>query len=53
MPQMAPMSWVSLSIMFLLLFYLYMIVCFFSLSVKPLNSKTESMSKARTLNWKW
>nr|ALO76887.1 ATP synthase F0 subunit 8 [Propalticus sp. PRO01] len=52
MPQMAPLSWVTLLIYFILVFLLFNILNYFSFIYQPkikLNFKT----KLNQYNWKW
>nr|AOY39828.1 ATP synthase F0 subunit 8 [Pityogenes trepanatus] len=54
MPQMAPMSWLTLFILFTMLFLLTIILNFFFLKNNSINNKTLFKNKAY-LNkyWKW
>nr|YP_010693547.1 ATP synthase F0 subunit 8 [Scolytoplatypus wugongshanensis]WCB99738.1 ATP synthase F0 subunit 8 [Scolytoplatypus wugongshanensis] len=52
MPQMAPMNWTSLLIMFILLFSFYSIICFFLIHYKHLETNLNKTNKSLT-NWKW
>nr|WGL40321.1 ATP synthase F0 subunit 8 [Tomicus brevipilosus] len=52
MPQMAPMNWLVLFIMFILLFILTMIINYFSFYYYP--SKTnKNFLDNKNINWKW
>nr|YP_002727939.1 ATP synthase F0 subunit 8 [Orius niger]ABZ02076.1 ATP synthase F0 subunit 8 [Orius niger] len=51
MPQMAPMWWLSLYIMFILSFFMIMI-CMYYVFNKTISVKTSS-SKKKMINWKW
>nr|ALO76199.1 ATP synthase F0 subunit 8 [Trox sp. TRO01] len=51
MPQMAPMNWLMLFIMFTMIFLLFNSINFFSFTYQPKSIQLKkSMSK---LNWKW
>nr|ALO70404.1 ATP synthase F0 subunit 8 [Bolitobius castaneus] len=52
MPQMAPMSWLTLFIYFVMIFIFFNLINYFSFSYKP---KTFSFmaSKINKINWKW
>nr|YP_010415122.1 ATP synthase F0 subunit 8 [Sphegina orientalis]URX52606.1 ATP synthase F0 subunit 8 [Sphegina orientalis] len=53
MPQMAPISWLSLFLLFSLIFILFNMVNYFIYT--PLAPKSKSLTKKTTnsLNWKW
>nr|YP_009995314.1 ATP synthase F0 subunit 8 [Ochthebius atriceps]QNP09717.1 ATP synthase F0 subunit 8 [Ochthebius atriceps] len=51
MPQMAPMNWIMLFLMFTMIFLIFNSLNYFSFKYLPLNkSFTNKMNK---LNWKW
>nr|QWZ46417.1 ATP synthase F0 subunit 8 [Stenomorpha consobrina] len=52
MPQMAPLSWLTLMMFFIMLFLMLNIMNYFSFThiIKP--KKTSSISKFK-INWKW
>nr|AML25597.1 ATP synthase F0 subunit 8 [Staphylinidae sp. BMNH 1274640] len=51
MPQMAPMNWLSLFIMFSLIFIMFNSINYFSLLY---NSKLTKFNKTlKKMNWKW
>nr|AYQ19109.1 ATP synthase F0 subunit 8 [Lamiinae sp. 4 ACP-2013] len=51
MPQMAPLSWLTLLFFFIMIFFLFNIMNFFMFNYKPIEQKK---SKSQTLfNWKW
>nr|YP_010946378.1 ATP synthase F0 subunit 8 [Balta jinlinorum]WGO57096.1 ATP synthase F0 subunit 8 [Balta jinlinorum] len=53
MPQMMPMSWLSLYIMFLLIFMLFNITNYYiNIKVKE-NKLMKSTTKNKSMNWKW
>nr|YP_009158930.1 ATP synthase F0 subunit 8 [Aegorhinus superciliosus]AHG32664.1 ATP synthase F0 subunit 8 [Aegorhinus superciliosus] len=51
MPQMAPINWLSLYFMFLIIFILFIIINYFSFiyPMKPFNKNKNKLM----LNWKW
>nr|AYN50425.1 ATP synthase F0 subunit 8 [Ceratopus sp. CG351] len=51
MPQMAPMNWISLYILFLFLFIMMIIINYYSFLYTPKSIKT--IKKAKKINWKW
>nr|YP_010692934.1 ATP synthase F0 subunit 8 [Anastrepha ornata]WCB98050.1 ATP synthase F0 subunit 8 [Anastrepha ornata] len=53
MPQMAPIGWLSLFIIFSITFMLFSMMNYYS--VIPQSPKSDSISKSSTqpLNWKW
>nr|UOU84996.1 ATP synthase F0 subunit 8 [Chrysopilus cristatus] len=54
MPQMAPISWLILFIIFSFTFILFNMMNYFS--YMPSSPKTEELSKeisSKSLNWKW
>nr|YP_009348209.1 ATP synthase F0 subunit 8 [Sinopodisma wulingshanensis]YP_010703613.1 ATP synthase F0 subunit 8 [Sinopodisma kelloggii]APX55786.1 ATP synthase F0 subunit 8 [Sinopodisma wulingshanensis]WCO86747.1 ATP synthase F0 subunit 8 [Sinopodisma kelloggii] len=53
MPQMSPLMWFSLFILFSIVLILFNQMNFFSF--KPMIMKSEEMSqiKSKNLNWKW
>nr|QIV24760.1 ATP synthase F0 subunit 8 [Pseudoplites inexpectatus] len=51
MPQMAPLNWLILAIVFSLVFLIFNIMNYFSFNYEIKSSKTK-MKKA-LLNWKW
>nr|ADW83164.1 ATP synthase F0 subunit 8 [Nannochorista philpotti] len=53
MPQMAPISWLSLFIMFSIIFMMFNIMIYFlSQPNVPLSTKS-NMINTPSLNWKW
>nr|ATP75095.1 ATP synthase F0 subunit 8 [Sitona callosus] len=51
MPQMAPLSWLTLYFIFIMMFIMFMILNYFSFMYTPKNiMKTK---KNINLNWKW
>nr|ARH55016.1 ATP synthase F0 subunit 8 [Geodromicus suturalis] len=51
MPQMAPMNWLMLFMMFSMIFLLFNSLNYFSFNYKfKLNTKNKNFSK---INWKW
>nr|QNE85651.1 ATP synthase F0 subunit 8 [Poecilobothrus nobilitatus] len=53
MPQMAPLSWLSLYIMFSITLILFCMVNYFIfIPLAPKKSKSEKMTKS-SFNWKW
>nr|AFQ62244.1 ATP synthase F0 subunit 8 [Osphya bipunctata] len=51
MPQMAPMNWLSLMIFFIIIFFMFNSLNYFSLIYKP--KSTKFSSKKIQLFWKW
>nr|YP_010587278.1 ATP synthase F0 subunit 8 [Allobaccha apicalis]WAB45758.1 ATP synthase F0 subunit 8 [Allobaccha apicalis] len=53
MPQMAPISWLSLFIFFSLIFIMFNLMNYFIYT--PLSSKSKNFNKIITnsMNWKW
>nr|QWB85834.1 ATP synthase F0 subunit 8 [Dynamostes audax] len=51
MPQMAPLNWLTLFLLFILIFILFNTLNFFSLMYKPTSSKMKI--KIPFNNWKW
>nr|YP_009567874.1 ATP synthase F0 subunit 8 [Sitona obsoletus]QBF03823.1 ATP synthase F0 subunit 8 [Sitona obsoletus] len=51
MPQMAPLNWLTLYFIFILLFIMFMILNYFSFTYSPKNFKKDKMKII--LNWKW
>nr|AXS65302.1 ATP synthase F0 subunit 8 [Eurysternus sp. KM-2017] len=50
MPQMAPINWLSLYMLFCLIFILFNIMNYFMFNYK---TKNYSFKKSLKLNWKW
>nr|WJW73791.1 ATP synthase F0 subunit 8 [Pseudomicrodon sp.] len=53
MPQMAPMNWLSLFVIFLLTFIMFNILNYFHYFPTNLQSTNLSNMKFKTMNWKW
>nr|AYM84989.1 ATP synthase F0 subunit 8 [Eucoptacra sp. OR509] len=53
MPQMSPIMWFSLFIMFSLIFILFNQVNFYSFKQKIMIEGTKKMMKYENLIWKW
>nr|YP_004935221.1 ATP synthase F0 subunit 8 [Protoplasa fitchii]AET13046.1 ATP synthase F0 subunit 8 [Protoplasa fitchii] len=54
MPQMAPISWLSLFLIFSMTFMLFNIMNYFSFLPKsPNQSLSMTKNKINSLNWKW
>nr|UDF83746.1 ATP synthase F0 subunit 8 [Trichopsidea sp.] len=54
MPQMAPMSWLSLFIYFSIIFFLFSNMNYFSfLPTSNKLKKEEKELKTNSMNWKW
>uniref|UniRef100_UPI0031F3DEE9 ATP synthase F0 subunit 8 n=1 Tax=Dericorys tibialis TaxID=3139890 RepID=UPI0031F3DEE9 len=53
MPQMSPLMWFSLFIMFSAVLILFNQMNFFSFKTIPIKSVEKSMIKSKNLNWKW
>nr|UXX49955.1 ATP synthase F0 subunit 8 [Chrysotus sp.] len=53
MPQMAPLSWLSLYIIFTITFIVFCILNYYvNIPMSPSHS-TKMMKSTNTLNWKW
>nr|UOU85126.1 ATP synthase F0 subunit 8 [Ephemerella notata] len=54
MPQMAPLSWLCLFILFVITFVLFNIVNYFTYSVNPFTSlSNKEVLTSLSLNWMW
>nr|YP_003162723.1 ATP synthase F0 subunit 8 [Neopanorpa pulchra]ACH87048.1 ATP synthase F0 subunit 8 [Neopanorpa pulchra]AFU51391.1 ATP synthase F0 subunit 8 [Neopanorpa pulchra] len=53
MPQMAPINWLSLFIMFSIILLLFNMMNYYSFTPKLPNSKETSNISFKSLNWKW
>nr|YP_006576059.1 ATP synthase F0 subunit 8 [Naupactus xanthographus]ACZ58586.1 ATP synthase F0 subunit 8 [Naupactus xanthographus] len=51
MPQMAPINWLSLFFSFIMIFFIFIILNYYSFNYKPKTFKT--MKKENMLYWKW
>nr|UBS93981.1 ATP synthase F0 subunit 8 [Saperda tetrastigma] len=51
MPQMAPLNWLTLSWFFILIFFIFNILNFYSFFYSPQSKK--SMKTPLIFNWKW
>nr|WCH54214.1 ATP synthase F0 subunit 8 [Osphya sp. n.] len=51
MPQMAPMNWLTLMFLFIMIFYIFNSLNYFTLTYKPKNWKTQM--KKINFSWKW
>nr|YP_009251328.1 ATP synthase F0 subunit 8 [Pyrearinus termitilluminans]AIQ80125.1 ATP synthase F0 subunit 8 [Pyrearinus termitilluminans] len=51
MPQMAPMSWLSLFTSFVMMFLIMSSLNYFSFNYS--NTQTPTSKKLHTFNWKW
>nr|AYQ19041.1 ATP synthase F0 subunit 8 [Elateridae sp. 3 ACP-2013] len=51
MPQMAPLSWINLFIMFVMTFMIINTLNYFSYTYN--NKSTQKMMKFKKINWKW
>nr|YP_009775103.1 ATP synthase F0 subunit 8 [Blaps rhynchoptera]QJA14889.1 ATP synthase F0 subunit 8 [Blaps rhynchoptera]QJA15159.1 ATP synthase F0 subunit 8 [Blaps rhynchoptera] len=52
MPQMAPLSWLTLMILFISMLILFNIINYFSFSSTP-EKESKIFKKKLTINWKW
>nr|WGO57785.1 ATP synthase F0 subunit 8 [Jacobsonina sp.] len=52
MPQMMPLSWLSLYIFFSLMLLLFSFMNYYSHIPQPLSSDKKNI-KTKTMNWKW
>nr|WDE73791.1 ATP synthase F0 subunit 8 [Stenopelmatus sp.] len=53
MPQMAPISWLILFIMFSITLMLFVTMNYFMTLNKTLHTKGDSKLTIKSLNWKW
>uniref|UniRef100_UPI0030FDFCF1 ATP synthase F0 subunit 8 n=1 Tax=Neopanorpa brisi TaxID=3135612 RepID=UPI0030FDFCF1 len=53
MPQMAPINWLSLFIMFSIILLLFNVMNYYSFNPKLPNSKEINNISFKSLNWKW
>nr|QFU28808.1 ATP synthase F0 subunit 8 [Curtos costipennis] len=51
MPQMAPLFWLNLFFMFILIFLMFKTMNYFSIMYKSFNNKTSKTNKM--IYWKW
>nr|YP_009479241.1 ATP synthase F0 subunit 8 [Cryptocercus meridianus]YP_010620905.1 ATP synthase F0 subunit 8 [Anaplecta omei]AVN67227.1 ATP synthase F0 subunit 8 [Anaplecta omei]AVT43909.1 ATP synthase F0 subunit 8 [Cryptocercus meridianus]WAX39197.1 ATP synthase F0 subunit 8 [Anaplecta omei] len=52
MPQMMPLNWLTLFIMFSLTFILFNIISYYNFNYSTININTTQM-KPKAMNWKW
>nr|YP_009689568.1 ATP synthase F0 subunit 8 [Paratrichobius longicrus]QEG77647.1 ATP synthase F0 subunit 8 [Paratrichobius longicrus] len=52
MPQMSPMNWILLMIMFSMIFFFFLMINYFSFNPK-MPSFLKSNFKTKKMNWKW
>nr|ACV92134.1 ATP synthase F0 subunit 8 [Caenis pycnacantha] len=54
MPQMAPLSWLTLFILFSILYILFTIINYFSSHPNPSSQPASAMgARGPSFNWKW
>nr|QNV11560.1 ATP synthase F0 subunit 8 [Dynatosoma fuscicorne] len=54
MPQMAPINWLSLFIMFSLIFLFFNILNYYNFFINPIKIKSlDKNNSTNYLNWKW
>nr|YP_011035830.1 ATP synthase F0 subunit 8 [Penicillidia jenynsii]WRI60686.1 ATP synthase F0 subunit 8 [Penicillidia jenynsii] len=53
MPQMFPMNWLFIYIIFIMIFMMYLIKIYFSFFQKMPNNKKMMNFKILKMNWKW
>nr|YP_010713134.1 ATP synthase F0 subunit 8 [Cadrema minor]WDA94013.1 ATP synthase F0 subunit 8 [Cadrema minor] len=53
MPQMAPINWLFLFLLFSMIFLLFNVMNYYSIIPKTPDSKKTSELKTNSLNWKW
>nr|WGO58084.1 ATP synthase F0 subunit 8 [Rhabdoblatta orlovi] len=51
MPQMMPLSWLTLYLFFIMMLLIFSFINYYSFIPQPLSLKKNTSSK--TLNWKW
>nr|QLY90048.1 ATP synthase F0 subunit 8 [Nemotelus notatus] len=53
MPQMAPINWLFLFIMFSVVFFMFNVLNYYCFYNKMPQSKTISAKTTNSMNWKW
>nr|YP_010895135.1 ATP synthase F0 subunit 8 [Ironomyia nigromaculata]WJW73661.1 ATP synthase F0 subunit 8 [Ironomyia nigromaculata] len=53
MPQMAPIGWLNLFIIFSIIFILFNVMNYYSFSYKTIKSNNINELETSSLNWKW
>nr|QHF17843.1 ATP synthase F0 subunit 8 [Acrotaeniostola dissimilis] len=53
MPQMAPISWLSLFIIFSITFILFSMMNYYSIIPQSTKSDIKKSTMSNSLNWKW
>uniref|UniRef100_UPI0030FE9377 ATP synthase F0 subunit 8 n=1 Tax=Citellophilus tesquorum TaxID=506900 RepID=UPI0030FE9377 len=53
MPQMAPMYWLILLLLFITCFIMIIIINYFSILNNPIKNKNNFFNKSVKFNWKW
>nr|YP_003433944.1 ATP synthase F0 subunit 8 [Siphlonurus immanis] len=53
MPQMAPLSWLTLFIMFSMTLILFNIINYYSFEFSPPGSSQTTTTSTQALNWQW
>nr|QNE85625.1 ATP synthase F0 subunit 8 [Hybos culiciformis] len=53
MPQMAPIGWLNLFIMFSIIFILFCIVNYYMFIPLPNSQEFNDKKMSNTMNWKW
>nr|YP_009175502.1 ATP synthase F0 subunit 8 [Phyllomimus detersus]ALG66354.1 ATP synthase F0 subunit 8 [Phyllomimus detersus] len=53
MPQMSPLNWTNLFLMFSILLMLFIIMNYTNTSINPFKSQTIMPNYVNTVNWKW
>nr|UJG45205.1 ATP synthase F0 subunit 8 [Ephemera vulgata] len=53
MPQMAPLSWLTLFVIFSMTLILFNIINYYSFDTSPPSSLQTSKSSTKAFNWQW
>nr|YP_009491792.1 ATP synthase F0 subunit 8 [Cardiodactylus muiri]AWI49120.1 ATP synthase F0 subunit 8 [Cardiodactylus muiri] len=53
MPQMAPMNWLLLTTIFIMLFILMMVMNYFTFQPIMINNNYQKSFSKKIINWKW
>nr|YP_010704176.1 ATP synthase F0 subunit 8 [Julodis variolaris]WCO87682.1 ATP synthase F0 subunit 8 [Julodis variolaris] len=52
MPQMAPMNWLMLATMFVMIFFMFIVINYYS-SISTPKLFSQEKKQSNFLNWKW
>nr|ANJ70363.1 ATP synthase F0 subunit 8 [Colymbetes fuscus] len=53
MPQMAPMSWLTLYIFFAVIFMMFNFMNYYMFMINPSSQTTNKKMSKKSFNWKW